>query len=293
MLSYDIAGVNIDVESDRLVPLDKMSAYRRERRCSADIHVDFSFRKNIVKPEGSIMTDYKGRMKWLKKTSGSRGVYIYFTEENSDNIQIMVDITDDWRKIKIICRDYYDENSQDSFSQRTWNLAHLIIGMVFRYRLLYLEGIVIHSSALKHRGQAVVFSAPSGTGKSTHVSLWHKYIKDVKTLNDDTPAVRIINGRPYIFGTPWSGSAMINSNDSAPLKAVVVLEQAKENKIRRINGQEVILSLLPRTFLPHFDTRLLEKSVSLFERIILDVPVYLMQCRPDQEAVEMAYQCLY
>lgn len=293
MYSFDIAGVVIDVESNRLEPLVKMLEFRRDQPCSADLLINFRFLKDIPEPDGRILSVDKNCLRWLKKSSGSGGYYIYYTEADSGNIIVLADIDEEWQKIEIFCHDYTGVRPQYSFSQQTWFCAHIMMGVIYRYRLLHLNGIVIHSSALKYCDQAVIFSAPSGTGKSTHVKLWHQFIKDVKTLNDDTPAVRIINNKTYIFGTPWSGSSMIHSNDFAPLKAIVILEQAQENKIRKIKEQESILRLMPRTFFPYFDQKMMDKSVSLFEKIILSTPVYLLQCRPDLEAVEMVYKCLY
>lgn len=292
MPQFEIAGLVIDVVSDKIEPLEHMQEFRLEQNRPADLSIIYSYAKFIDVPQGSSISDENMYYKWLKKPSGTEGYYIYSAEAALGSILVLADIDIAWRKVEITCRDFSNESPEESFSKQTWVFAHLMMGVIFRYNLLYRDGIVIHSSALKYDDKAIIFSAPSGTGKSTHTSLWQKNMDNVKILNDDTPAVRIIDDRPYVFGTPWSGSSLIHSNDSAPLEAIVILEQALDNKISRIKDQEAILRLMPRVFLPYFDPKMMDNSIGIFEKIISTVPVYLLQCRPDQEAVEMVYQCL-
>lgn len=292
MPQFEIAGLVIDVVSDKFEPLEHMQEFRLQQNRPADLSIIYNYAKFIDVPHGSSISDENMYYKWLKKPSGTEGYYIYSAEAALGSILVLADIDIAWRKVEITCRDFSNESPEESFSKQTWVFAHLMMGVIFRYNLLYRDGIVIHSSALKYDDKAIIFSAPSGTGKSTHTSLWQKNMDNVKILNDDTPAVRIIDDRPYVFGTPWSGSSLIHSNDSAPLEAIVILEQALDNKISRIKDQEAILRLMPRVFLPYFDPKMMDNSIGIFEKIISTVPVYLLQCRPDQEAVEMVYQCL-
>ncbi|MFZ3102545.1 MAG: hypothetical protein WA131_08360 [Desulfitobacteriaceae bacterium] len=292
MPQFEIAGLVIDVESDKLEPLEQMQEYRLKQHSSADLSIIFIYAEFIPVPEGRVFSDENIYFKWLKKPSGTEGYYIYSAEADHGSILVLADIDIEWRTVIITCRDFSNKSSEESYSKQTWVFAHVMMGVIYRYNLMYRDGIVIHSSALKYEDKAIIFSAPSGTGKSTHTKLWQKHMNNVKILNDDSPAVCIIEDKPYIFGTPWSGSSLINSNDSAPLEAIVILEQAQNNRIHRIKDQEAILRLLPRVFLPYFDQTLMDKSISIFEKIISAVPVYLLQCRPDKEAMEMVYKCL-
>jgi hypothetical protein len=164
--------------------------------------------------------------------------------------------------------------------------------VLFRFKVLFHQGIVLHSSAIKYHDQAILFTAPSGTGKTTMGHLWKQH-KDAVILNGESPAIRMIGDHPVVFGTPWSGSKPEFVNDSAPLKAIVVLEQAPENKIRKLDAYEYLSRVLPRVYLPYFDESLMNRALKNFEMIVESVPVYLLQCRPDQEAVELVHQCLF
>ena len=91
------------------------------------------------------------------------------------------------------------------------------------------NGCVLHSSSVVIDNEAYLFSAPSGTGKSTHASLWVKYLteKEPYILNDDNPAIRIINGNIYAYGTPFSGKHDISVNQKAKLQGICFLKQSK------------------------------------------------------------------
>ncbi|KGK91409.1 hypothetical protein DP73_03865 [Desulfosporosinus sp. HMP52] len=289
---FEIAGLVIDVDCDKPEPMERMQEFRIEQRRPADLSIRFKFADFIPVPEGHSISDENLYFKWLKKPAEGTGYYIYSSEAAYGNILVLADIDAEWRKGIITCRDFTDSNPDESFSKQTWVFAHVMMGVIYRYNLLNHNGTVIHSSALKYKDRAFIFSAPSGTGKSTHTKLWQKHVNNVTILNDDTPAVRIIEDRPFIFGTPWSGSSLIHCNDSAPLEAIVILEQAEENRIRLLNNQEAILRVMPRVFLPYFDRKMMETSIGIFDKIISVVPIYLLQCRADQAAVEMVYQCL-
>jgi hypothetical protein len=291
---FQVAGMDIKLTNNGYEPYHYMRDFIITNQVEADINYLLQTMKQIEFPQGELISDSSTCFKWMKKTSGQGGHYVYLQEYGIGKIMALMDISEDWRNAIVTWYDYSgdDENFRKNSHAQIWPSVHNMLGMVFRYCLLEYDGLVIHASTLKWNGKGIMFSAPSGTGKSTHVKLWQDYIHDVKILNDDTPAVRIIEDQPYVFGTPWSGSEFLHSNDSAPLSAIVMLEQAKENQIFRLNNQQAINRLMPRVFLPYFDQNMMNKALSIYEKIIRSVPVYLLQCRPDREAVELVYRCL-
>ncbi len=99
----------------------------------------------------------------------------------------------------------------------------------------------LHSSAVVVDGYAYLFSADSGTGKSTHTGLWLEHFKEKAfIINDDKPVLRLENGQWFVYGTPWSGKTDLNINVKAKLGAIVFLERAKENHITPIEVKEAI-----------------------------------------------------
>lgn len=97
------------------------------------------------------------------------------------------------------------------------------------------ETVAIHTSTICYQGKAVFFLGESGTGKSTHTRLWRENIEGAVLLNDDSPILRIIDGKPWVYGSPWSGKTPCYKNESYPLAACVRLSQATFNKIERLN----------------------------------------------------------
>lgn len=153
-------------------------------------------------------------------------------------------------------------------------------------------GFFFHCSSLEIDGKAYIFTAPSGTGKSTHTRLWRRYFGDrVTMINDDKPIIRRENGRFYIYGTPWQGKENIGSNIRVPVGAVCVLKQGKENKIRQIASARALSFFMDQTERPT-DRGQMEKLLELFDDFLRQTPVYLLECNISFEAVQTAYNAM-
>lgn len=117
----------------------------------------------------------------------------------------------------------------------------------FYTSIIKYKGFMLHSSAVSYGGKAYLFTADSGTGKSTHTSLWADNIKGAEILNDDKPAVRIIDGEAMAFGTPWSGKTEQNVNKGVKVGAVAVLKRGTVCSICEADGKTIALNLLRQT----------------------------------------------
>ena len=154
-------------------------------------------------------------------------------------------------------------------------------------------GFFLHCSCLKYKDEAIIFTAPSGTGKSTHSALWRRHFgDDVVMINDDKPLVREKDGRFYIYGTPWNGKHSIGNNTSAPIKAIVFLQQAPENKAEPISPIDAMALLLQQTVLPS-DKAELSKLLDMLGRLVENIPMYRLGCTISDEAVTTIYQEIY
>lgn len=163
---------------------------------------------------------------------------------------------------------------------------------MFYTALLRFEGFMLHSSAVAVDGRAYLFSAPSGTGKSTHTSLWRKVFGSrAQIINDDKPALRIRGGEVIAYGTPWSGKSDLNINIGVPVQGICVLERSEENYIAPLSESEAIYCILNQTVRPS-DAGLMDSLLSLVDRVIADVPVWKMGCNISTEAAEMAYNAM-
>lgn len=148
------------------------------------------------------------------------------------------------------------------------------------------SALLLHASAVCHKGEAVVFTAASGVGKTTQAELWAKY-KDATILNGDKVFLKKEEDGVHAWGSPWKGSSPYAENVSAPLKAIVALEQAEENSIRKLEGLDVLEYIVPHVFFPSWDERCEQAVLTLLDQVLGETEVYLLKCRPDETAVEL------
>ena len=146
--------------------------------------------------------------------------------------------------------------------------------------------LMLHAAFIRWQGKGILFTAPSGTGKSTQAELWKKY-EGADILNGDRAAVRRDeSGCWQAYGLPYAGSSGIYRNEKAPVSAVVVLRQAEENRIRQLGMLEIIQKLYPETTVHQWEPDFIEKALTLLTELAGEVPIYLLECRPDRGAVE-------
>ena len=146
-------------------------------------------------------------------------------------------------------------------------------------------GAILHSSFIDVGGEAVLFTAPSGTGKSTQAELWREN-RGAVVINGDKSVLRIVDSVPCASGLPYSGSSGICLNRTLPLKAVVYLEQAKENTVVRLRGFAAFRKVWEGICVNTWDAGQVSRASELVQSIVTSVPVYLQKCTPDLRAVE-------
>ena len=183
-------------------------------------------------------------------------------------------------------KDKYPEASDDM-------AEYLSTGSDFYAQLLNYNGLMLHSSAVVVDGKAYLFSARSGTGKSTHTNLWLQHFGErAYILNDDKPALRKMDGKWYAFGTPWSGKYDMSVNTGVELAGIAMLERAENNEIAPYSGTRAIFDIFTQVNRPkEYERR--EKLLSLIGHLINDVPVWKLKCNMEIEAAEIAYQAMY
>lgn len=171
------------------------------------------------------------------------------------------------------------------------NAADLVQHIGLERLLLHNDGLILHASFVAKQGRGILFSAPSGTGKSTQASLWHR-TRGYEILNGDRAGIRLENGRLRAWGLPYAGSSGIYRNESAEIGAVVVLRQGDENAISRIGTVSAMRYLYPETTIHHWEERFVKKALDLLQNIVQSVPVYLFTCQPNEDAVTLLEQTL-
>ena len=159
----------------------------------------------------------------------------------------------------------------------------------FYSELLRHNGMMLHSSCVEKDGFAYLFSARSGTGKSTHTHLWLKNLEGTRIINDDKPALIYENGKWYACGTPFSGKTDENLDVKVPVRAIVFLHRSETNQVKRMAPQLAVGQFLSQTVHPG-EKGLSEKMLENLDLLLKSVPIFTLGCNLDDEAAKIAYE---
>lgn len=179
------------------------------------------------------------------------------------------------------------ESADGAFSDKY--LETLALYRKIAERAIDFGAILFHSSAVAVDGKAYVFTAKSGTGKSTHAALWKKLLSErAVMINDDKPLIRQSGDDFIVYGTPWNGKHRLGANISATLADVCVISRGEQNEIEMISPESALPTLLSQTFRPtdaEKTARVLETVIKMSER----VPIYKLKCNMDISAALTSY----
>lgn len=184
------------------------------------------------------------------------------------------------------------QNEREGNPVQNYSFGYLEELAVYRKiaeQMPYYDTFLFHGSALAVDGKAYLFTAKSGTGKSTHARLWRKkFGKRVVMINDDKPLIRISGDAAIVYGTPYNGKHRVGSNISVPLKAICILEQDAMNHIEPIDKAEAYSFLLQQVYHPE-DRAAFLKTLALLKQLTEHVSMYRLGCNMDPEAAEVSY----
>lgn len=154
--------------------------------------------------------------------------------------------------------------------------------------------VAIHSSCIVYRDKAVLFLGESGTGKSTHTRLWRENIESTFLLNDDSPLLRVEDGKVWAYGSPWSGKTPCYKQERYELAACVRLSQAPYNKIQKLpilQAYGAIHPSCPPAFA--YDETLYDHISRFISHLLSTVPVYHLACLPNREAAQLSFSTIF
>lgn len=154
---------------------------------------------------------------------------------------------------------------------------------------LPIETVAIHSSCIVYKDKAILFLGESGTGKSTHTRLWREHIPGAMLLNDDSPMIRVEDGKVWAYGSPWSGKTPCYKQERYELVGCVRLSQAPFNRIQKLSVLQAYGAIHP-SCPPEFayDTVLYDRVSGFIGKLLSQVPFYHLACLPDAEAARLS-----
>lgn len=226
--------------------------------------------------------------------------------------ELVIEIDNRYGYVEELCRDYIVHDGKPLFrvsvsrdeldtyisaSGRCIPLDEAESHLIYRRicgRLPMYGAFVFHAAAVLQGERAYAFSAARGVGKTTHAKLWQEVfngnglVPRAEIINGDKPILRAIEGRLWIWGTPWSGKERIQKNTAKPLCAICFLEQGRENIIEPCRAADTIARILESTEYP--DTQEgVDALARLVAKTVKSVPSFTLKCRPDEEAVRVAW----
>ena len=156
---------------------------------------------------------------------------------------------------------------------------------------------LMHGACISYENKAYLFTAPSGTGKSTHIRLWKKYLGEkVKIVNGDKPFISLDEDaegkiQPLIYGTPWAGKERWHRNCSEPLNGICFLKRGTTNTIQRIQPEECINMIFTQVYLPE-NSSMVGHTLELVDLLVKNVPLYILTCDMSEEAVRCSFEAI-
>ena len=154
------------------------------------------------------------------------------------------------------------------------------------------DTLLFHGSTIAVDNEAYLFTAKSGTGKSTHTRLWREMLGEKAIMvNDDKPFLKITEDGVIACGSPWNGKHRLGNNIQVPLKAICILERGEENSIQEITPKEALMMLIQQSSRPE-DPKKMGKYLDLIDRLAQNVKLYKMRCTISPEAAKLAYETM-
>lgn len=186
------------------------------------------------------------------------------------------------------------EDIKEGIAIREFSDAYLETIAVYRKIckcLLEKDILLFHGSVLSVDGIGYLFTAKSGTGKSTHTKYWREYFKDrAVMINDDKPLLEIKENKVYAYGTPWDGKHRLSTNTCVPLKAICILQRGDTNTISKIDKKDAYTMLLQQVNRPIGDVSAMNKTLELVDALSNCVEFYSLHCTMDITAAKVAYE---
>lgn len=178
-----------------------------------------------------------------------------------------------------------------NYDMRTFGLNNALM-LIFAFAGSRKQVLLIHASLVRNNGYGYAFIAKSGTGKSTQVSMWLRYISGCDLMNDDNPIIRIIDEQPYIYGSPWSGKTPCYRNVKAKLGAITRIDRATTNSIEKLSPIEAFASFLPSCSSMKWDIKIYDNICNTITKVIETTGIYILHCLPNKEAAIICHKMI-
>ncbi|OWP30628.1 hypothetical protein [Prevotella nigrescens] len=175
-----------------------------------------------------------------------------------------------------------------NYNMRSFGLNNALM-LIFAFAGAHRQTLLMHASLVRNNNYGYAFIAKSGTGKSTQVSMWLRFIAGSDLMNDDNPIIRFIDNEFWIFGSPWSGKTPCYRNVKAKLGAITRIDRASNNSMEKLPPIQAFASLLPSCSSMKWDTDIYNAVCDIITKLVETTNIYTLHCLPNKEAAEVCY----
>lgn len=274
--NYQIADMTITLDSDYLL-IDNWESEQFRIGCTEmlpDWQCNIRGVNQLPKPEGQFISTTEtsrlyldGKTIWQELLNRKDNEPLFLAKYSRDEFSDM---------------ELWTLNSQQPYTAR---IEHIWAAVDFPYQLLQHEILTVHSAVIYVKDEAILFLAPSGTGKSTQARLWSE-TRGAKQLNGDKSGIIIKENKVLACGLPFSGTSGICTNYCLPIRAIVIVSQAKENTVIPLKGIQAVVAVMKNCFGHSNVLGCSEKILKILDKVLCQVKVYSLACTPDEKAVQ-------
>ncbi len=270
--TYRIGNFLFQIKSKQEIPIPEMF---QKFSCEGDMEPEYTYEIEVTvqlpEAEGEVLARREdivvrktevGESRMLNFKGGSQP-YAYYEEKESN-----------------LAKTWFRTASMEDFDVDPVFLALLSM----ERHMMRRNQFVLHCAYMRYQGEAILFSAPSGTGKTTQAGLWQKY-RGSEVVNGDRALLSIKEGKLIASGWPVSGTSGVCEPEDTPVKAIVMLGQAEENTIRTCAPREAFVQIYSQLTINTWNQEFTERAMDFIEKIIATVPVYHLDCTISEEAV--------
>ncbi len=179
--------------------------------------------------------------------------------------------------IRVICSEkdieYERERETDDGEYTDDYLESLAVYRAIAEQMLEHSVFLMHGAVVAVGEEAFMLTAASGVGKTTRLNMWLEQVPDSRVVNGDKPLLRVTDTEILACGTPWAGKEKLSTNTEVPLRAILLLERAKETSLQRISFSEAFIQLFAQTYRPA-DRKLMTETLGLLRKLEHRVEFY-------------------
>lgn len=268
---YDLANIKICIDIPYEIKIKNESREFITDKVDEDIRVNFIEINEPIFIEGKVVSN--GIVSVKKTNIGF--VYDIRIKPQADPHAWFIPINERYYEVRCL-------KGSEKYIEYSRNLLEIIN---LEQVLNTFNAFILHSSFINWQNKGILFSAPSGTGKSTQADLWEKY-ENAEVINGDKAGIRKIEGIWTAYGLPIAGTSGIYKNKKSEISHIIILKQGKENKLTKLSPRDAFIKIYSETTLHTWDEKYQENIINMITDLVQNVQIYQYECLPDKSAVE-------